>query len=119
MWQYNHSDALYHHGIKGQRWGVRRYQNKDGSLTTAGKKRAKTEEESVKNLSDTELRTKLNRLQMEQQYKKLTQEPSKINKGKKFVAAVLTTAATQVATKYVSQYMDGRVKATIDKIKSK
>lgn len=30
---------LYHHGIKGQRWGVRRYQNKDGTLTNAGKKR--------------------------------------------------------------------------------
>lgn len=32
-------DYLYHHGIKGQRWGVRRYQNKDGSYTSAGKKR--------------------------------------------------------------------------------
>lgn len=30
---------IYHHGIKGQRWGVRRYQNKDGSLTPAGQKR--------------------------------------------------------------------------------
>lgn len=30
---------LYHHGIIGQRWGVRRYQNSDGSLTPAGKKR--------------------------------------------------------------------------------
>jgi hypothetical protein len=30
---------LYHHGIKGMRWGVRRYQNKDGTLTAAGKKR--------------------------------------------------------------------------------
>lgn len=30
---------LYHHGAKGQKWGVRRYQNKDGSLTAAGKKR--------------------------------------------------------------------------------
>lgn len=29
---------LYHHGILGQKWGVRRYQNKDGSLTSAGKK---------------------------------------------------------------------------------
>lgn len=33
-------NELYHHGVKGQRWGVRRYQNKDGSLTYAGKKRA-------------------------------------------------------------------------------
>ena len=31
--------VLYHHGIKGMRWGVRRYQNKDGSLTDRGKKR--------------------------------------------------------------------------------
>lgn len=31
--------ALAHHGIKGQKWGIRRYQNKDGSLTPAGKKR--------------------------------------------------------------------------------
>lgn len=30
---------LYHHGIKGMKWGVRRFQNKDGSLTPAGKKR--------------------------------------------------------------------------------
>ena len=33
-------NELYHHGVKGQKWGVRRYQNKDGSLTLAGKKRA-------------------------------------------------------------------------------
>lgn len=32
-------DCLYHHGVKGQRWGVRRYQNPDGSLTALGKKR--------------------------------------------------------------------------------
>ena len=35
-------NELYHYGIKGQKWGVRRYQNKDGSLTAAGKKRYDT-----------------------------------------------------------------------------
>ncbi len=34
---YTYSSELYHYGTKGQKWGVRRYQNPDGSLTTAGK----------------------------------------------------------------------------------
>lgn len=37
--QIYYDDYLEHHGIKGQRWGIRRYQNPDGSLTEAGKKR--------------------------------------------------------------------------------
>lgn len=39
-----YNDELYHYGVKGQKWGVRRYQNKDGSLTPAGKKRVLKEE---------------------------------------------------------------------------
>lgn len=39
MENYLDTNHLYHHGILGQKWGVRRFQNKDGSLTSAGKKR--------------------------------------------------------------------------------
>ena len=42
MWTYisqSEINELYHHGIKGQKWGVRRFQNKDGSFTPAGRKR--------------------------------------------------------------------------------
>lgn len=39
---------LYHHGIKGMKWGVRRYQNKDGSYTAAGKKRRQSYEDQVR-----------------------------------------------------------------------
>lgn len=44
------SNELYHHGIKGQRWGVRRYQNQDGTLTAAGKKRYRTDADSDRSL---------------------------------------------------------------------
>ena len=39
MWYVKPKNELYHHGIKGQKWGVRRFQNPDGTLTEAGKKR--------------------------------------------------------------------------------
>lgn len=47
MEQYNETD-LYHHGIKGQRWGVRRFQTKDGALTPRGQKRYNKEVEKLK-----------------------------------------------------------------------
>ena len=34
-----YSDELFHHGVKGQKWGVRRYQNEDGTLTAEGRRR--------------------------------------------------------------------------------
>ncbi len=40
---------LYHFGIKGQKWGIRRYQNKDGTLTEAGRERASQYADKYKN----------------------------------------------------------------------
>lgn len=37
--EYDYNNELYHHGIKGQKWGVRRYQNADGSYTGVGRRR--------------------------------------------------------------------------------
>lgn len=68
------ADELYHWGIKGMKWGVRRYQNKDGTLTAAGKKHRKSED--LSSMSNEELRKKVNRMNNEQRYIDLTKPSS-------------------------------------------
>ena len=64
-----YNNELYHHGIKGMKWGVRRFQRKDGTRTAAGKMR---ERENLSAMSDQELRSKINRMNLEKRYNSLT-----------------------------------------------
>lgn len=111
-------NTLQHHGIKGMKWGIRRYQNKDGSLTPEGRKRYSDDQSyRVKNMTDQELRDRINRLQLEKQYKSLL-EPSgqnKVNKGKAFVQNVLETSGKNIATQLATYAMGTLVNKYIGK----
>ena len=110
------NNNLQHHGIKGQKWGVRRFQNKDGSLTLAGRKRQKQNDDgpvhedhskshdtkSVKSMSDKELRDRINRLNMERQYAQLTATEKSM--GKKMVSEVLLNVGRELAKEYLKNY---------------
>ena len=86
MTQMTPNNFIMHYGIKGMKWGIRRYQNEDGTLTEAGKKRANREarkeiikerREASKNrvlLSDDELRQRVQRLEQERKLKTLTDQ---------------------------------------------
>ena len=102
-------NAIYHHGIKGMRWGVRRFQRKDGRLTPAGKKRVA----SVKDMSDEELTSSIKRLNSENVYKTLTKSPTKAEKTKKVVDATSTLVSQaqklnreSMSTKKVKERLD-------------
>jgi hypothetical protein len=67
-----HNGILYHWGIKGMKWGVRRFQNKDGSLTPAGKARIKLSASEMKHISEKSRRSKLTQAQTISELKKIT-----------------------------------------------
>lgn len=137
---YQGSDGeLYHWGVKGMRWGVRRYQNKDGSLTAAGKKRrAKlegeleklggkktsknneepTKKKTVSEMSNKELQEHTTRMQLEKNYYDVQRQlsianPPKVSAGKKFVNSmlndVITPAAKNAGRTYLEKFMKDKL----------
>ncbi len=111
-------ETIQHHGVMGMKWGVRRYQNKDGSLTPAGKKRLsqKTEKEPVKkdeqpkkksmsDMTDDELRQMISRFELEKKYRDLYKEKTvkQESKGKKFVMDILETIGKNTLTNLGTQ----------------
>lgn len=117
-------EELCHHGILGQKWGIRRFRKNDGSLTPAGQKRyrkknGKTKaqirseqrkEKDVKNrgaLSMEQLQQKIQRLQMEKQLRELTE--SELYPGRQVVKRILANVGENVATNVLSTAAKGAI----------
>lgn len=118
-------NELYHHGIKGQKWGIRRFQNSDGSLTSAGKKRyaagpddipiKKTSMRQRRRMSSKELDRRIERLQKEKKLKELERDvrdegsifASNVikNSGQKVLGTVLVGGTLFAGKKIVTKFL--------------
>lgn len=113
-------NELYHHGVKGQKWGVRRFQNKDGSLTLAGKKRALKMQNKYTELSnDKRYRDKhgnltyagrKKELKMKEKYSELTGKELR-----RFTPR--TNKSTADKSQSISEMTNAEIQAKIDRIR--
>lgn len=114
MWTYEHPNELYHHGIKGMKWGVRRFQKKDGTLTSVGKKRY-SDDKTIKIPSN----KSNHRLKLEDKYraeglskKDAEQAAARRIRAEKFVAAAagVTVASCAAYCAYRRYAVDKTIK---------
>lgn len=99
---------IEHAGVKGMKWGVRR------SKRQLGRSVKESTSRSAKNMSDDELRTVINRMQMEQQYSSLTGRSRQRSAGAAFATSILVgvarTQITNAANAQVARVLNGRRK---------
>lgn len=111
-------DYLVHHGILGMKWGVRRYQNKDGSLTAEGRKRYLNDDGTYNEIAkkeipltaqtNAELQQTVTRMNLEKQYRQLSEEERKKNESRvvKVLADFAEKAAGRIFDKALSSMLD-------------
>ena len=103
-------NTLKHHGVLGMKWGVRRYQRKDGSLTPAGKKHVAAEadkkatkpmtaRQKAQSMSNDELNAAIDRKKKEKEYISLSGDA--IEQGNAFVANMMSRFGTKAVQSFV------------------
>lgn len=115
------SDYISHHGIKGQKWGVRRFQNRDGSLTSAGKARAEKLRNAASGAADSIRKGTKKAAASVTSAAKTTKARYDEHKAKKEQKAAEKAAAKnkkyeRTAKEDLSQYSDAQLQAKINRI---